>query len=157
MRKFRLAAMTAALTAGAALAAVPVPTAQELQDLQSVPASGYIVYGLGAVSSDDYAANGIWRIDLRSITAVNLSATGRVPIVHPANGNLIAFAQPVTPGSTSFNIVNEEDVVIDPAAGGMRHCNLWKDLPLRSPPAEKPPLEPEEVLLDYGFFERECA
>jgi len=105
MRQFHITLCTILLTSGAALAAVPVPTAQELQDLQSVPASGYIVYGLGAISSDDYAANGIRRINLRSTTAVNLSATGRVPIIHPANGDLIAFAQPVTPGSTSFNIV----------------------------------------------------
>ena len=39
----------------------------------------------------------------------------------------------------------------------LRHCNLWKDLPLRGPPVEKLPPEPEEVPLDYGYFDRECA
>ena len=54
----------------------------------------------------------------------------------------------------SFCIVIEEDSVIERI---LRHCNLWKDLPSRGPPSEKPPPEPEEVPLDYGFFDRECA
>jgi hypothetical protein len=48
----------------------------------------------------------------------------------------------------------EEDTVIERI---LRHCNLWKDLPLRGPPVEKLPPEPEEVPLDYGYFDRECA
>jgi hypothetical protein len=34
---------------------------------------------------------------------------------------------------------------------------IRKDLPARGPPGEKPPPEPEEVPLDYGFFDRERA
>jgi hypothetical protein len=56
----------------------------------------------------------------------------------------------------------EEDVVIERI---LRHCNLWKDIPVRGPPAEKSPPEPEactelgrsDAPLDYGFFDRECA
>ena len=48
----------------------------------------------------------------------------------------------------------EEDAVIERI---LRHCNLWKDLPPRGPPAAKPTPEPEEPTLDYGFFDRECA
>jgi hypothetical protein len=48
----------------------------------------------------------------------------------------------------------EEDAVIERI---LRHCNLWKDLPPRGPPAAKPAPEPEEPTLDYGFFDRECA
>jgi len=36
-------------------------------------------------------------------------------------------------------------------------CNLWKDLSSRGPPGEKPPPEPEEVPLDYGFFDRDST
>jgi hypothetical protein len=42
----------------------------------------------------------------------------------------------------------EEDAMIERI---LRHCKLWKDLPLRGPPVEKPPPEPEEAPLDYGF------
>jgi len=48
----------------------------------------------------------------------------------------------------------EDDSVIERI---LRHCNLWKDLPSRGPPVTKPPPEPEEPALDYGFFDRECA
>ena len=48
----------------------------------------------------------------------------------------------------------EEDSVIERI---LRHCNLWKDLPARGPPGEKPPPEAEDAPLDYGFFDRECA
>jgi len=56
----------------------------------------------------------------------------------------------------------KEDIVIERI---LRHCNLWKDIPARGPPADKPLPEPEactelgrsDASFDYGFFDRECA
>ena len=41
----------------------------------------------------------------------------------------------------------------------LKHCNLWKDIIPRAPPAEtKPPvLEQEELQYDYTFFDKVCA
>ena len=40
----------------------------------------------------------------------------------------------------------------------LRHCELWKDPPVRPPPEAKPPpvLQVEEPKLDYGFFDQNC-
>jgi hypothetical protein len=48
----------------------------------------------------------------------------------------------------------EESPVIEKI---LRHCNLWKDPPMRAPPvvSHAPPVLAEPAL-DYGFFEQNC-
>jgi|WetSurMetagenome_2_1015567.scaffolds.fasta_scaffold67101_3 hypothetical protein len=54
----------------------------------------------------------------------------------------------------------EDDVVIEKI---LRHCELWKDPKPRPPPAFTmplnliPPVPAERKILDYNFFERNCA
>jgi hypothetical protein len=50
----------------------------------------------------------------------------------------------------------EEDVVIEKI---LRHCDLWKEPPIRPPPEVEACTEPgrSESDLDYGFFETTCA
>ena len=41
----------------------------------------------------------------------------------------------------------------------LRHCELWKDNPSRSPPQKEKTyeVEPEESSYDYTFFNTDCA
>jgi hypothetical protein len=49
----------------------------------------------------------------------------------------------------------EEDAVIRKI---LRHCGLWKDVPIRAPPIKiAAPLVLAERTLEYGFFENTCA
>jgi hypothetical protein len=54
-----------------------------------------------------------------------------------------------------FSFIEEPDII----RKILRHCNLWKDPPMRAPPSKPPPLLPqmEEPVLDYGFFANNCV
>ncbi len=54
----------------------------------------------------------------------------------------------------------EENILIEKI---LRHCKIWQEPKPRPPPASSmilnliPPVPAERTILDYNFFERNCA